>query len=107
MGLSDAERRRLEQIEQGLSDDDPRLAARLGAGHRAMRLVVSRPRRLALLAMFAIGCALLLVVVLAVGGDGVVGVLIVIGLLCAVASFGGMLAVLYARPAEREHERQR
>lgn len=107
MGLSDAERRRLEQIEQGLSEDDPRLAARLAASHPAMRLVISRPRRFALLAIVALACALLLVVVLAVGGDGVVAVLLVIGMLCAVGSFGGMLALLHVRPAERDRERQR
>ena len=107
MGLSDAERRRLEQIEQGLSEDDPRLAARLAARYPAMRLLTSGPARLALLAMVAVGCALLLVIVLAVGGDGVVAVLLVIGMLCAVGTFGAMLAVLQARPVERDRERQR
>jgi Protein of unknown function (DUF3040) len=88
MPLSEDDRRRLDEIEQSLTRDDPQFAARVNVHWRRRR------RLLGALMCFAVGAVLL------IAGLVTTHAVIVIGVIIAVAGLGAMVAaagvLLYA-----------
>ena len=80
MPLSEDDQRRLDEIEQSLSRDDPQFAARVSVQWRRRRRVLGA------LMCFAVGAVLLIV------GLVTTHAVIVIGVIIAVAGLGAMVA---------------